>query len=304
MNIQFALSAFFFSITLVAQQNDTLKIKASDPTQLYTFVEGYAGLNFIAYPNGLPEIDTWQFGFRGNWAMKKFRIGVDLSASNNSTQNRILDDIKIDLGYQVHNNTGIYNTTLINVGFTSPTIDDGSLFPYNDLSMAVYPNTSTFYKIHVNYRGAVKISDKFAFYPGVEWFTKKNNPDALYIFFDQDSSYSRSTVFSTGWKFSGTLSYDINPKNFVQIYAAWSTENWEAKYGSIPEQDAYFSGFSEKRWMAHVNYQHAFTPYAQAYAKLLYHDYRFDDGDPRTDSYEGLVSRLYSFQLGFIYFLH
>jgi len=298
MKIILALIALFSCAALSAQTSDSVKIKASDPTQLYTFVEGYGGLNFIGYNNGLPEIDTWQFGFRGNWAMKKFRMGVDLSASNNSTANRVLDDVLIDMGYQIHNNTGIYNATVINAGFISPSQND-----LWDSETFVYPKNSMFATYYFNYLGAIKISEKLAFYPGVEWFSRKNDTRTTYIYFGQDSSYSRSTIFSQGWKFSGTISYDINAKNFMQLYAARSTENWDAKYGSIPAEDAYLSAITEKRWHINVKYQHAFSPYSQLYLKLLYNDYLIDDGDYAADGIQGSVARLYSFQLGFTYFL-
>lgn len=247
-----AILVLFFTFSLSAQNADSVKIKASDPTQLYTFVEGYGGLNFLKVDygqSGLPGIDTWQFGFRGNWGIKKFRIGVDLSASNNSTENRVFDDIEINAGYQIHNNSGFYNSTVINAGFISPSQDD-----LWDLESQVYPKNSIFNTYYFNYVGALKLSEKFALYPAIEWFNRKNNPDALYIYFDQDSSYSRSTIFSQGWKFSGIVSYDINPRNFLQLYVAWSTENWDAKYGSIEAQDQYLSSISEKRWSVNAKY--------------------------------------------------
>jgi len=297
MKILFVLSALFLTLALSAQQTDSVKIKASDPTQIYTFVEGYGGLNFIGYNNAFPEIDTWQFGFRGNWEIKKFRLGVDLSASNNSTENRVLDDIQIDAGYQIHNNSGLYNSTVINAGFISPSQED--LF---DLDYYVYPKNSSFNTYFLNYVGALKFSEKLAFYPGIEWFNRKNNPDAYYIY--PDSSYIRSTIFSQGWKYSGILSYDINSKNFLQLGAAWSIENWEAKYGSIEAQDNYLSSISVTRWSANLKYQHAFSPFTQAYVKLLYNDFIMTDADYNDNAIRGVVARLYSFQLGFIYFLH
>lgn len=301
MKIHFTLSVLLLSVSLLAQQKDTVLIKASDPTQIYTFVEGYAGLNFfVSFSEQIPiDVDTWQFGFRGNWAMKKFRMGVDLSASNNSTANRILDDIQIDMGYQIHNNSGLYNATIINAGFISPSQDD-----LWDIGVHIYPKNSIFNTYYFNYLGAIKFSEKLALYPGIEWFNRRNDPNTTYIYFDQDSSYSGSTITSQGWKFSGTFSFDINTKNFLQLFAARSIEQWNAKYGSIPAENEYLSSISEKRWHINLKYQHAFSPYSQVYLKLLYNDYLIDDGDYYSDGIRGNVERLYSFQLGFIYFLH
>jgi hypothetical protein len=249
------------------------------------------------------DIDTWQFGFRGSWAIKRFLVGIELSSSNNVGIQYVFDDIHIHTAYQVHNNTGFYNATVLRAGYTSPSVEVpfiGSYLYFRDY--AVYPNNSIFSKYYFTYQGALKFSEKFSIYPEVQYSRRTLFESYVTIF--PDSSYEQSRIESDGWTFSGTFSYDINPKNFLQLYVGWTTEKWNAKYGKDLEEEAYLSGISEKRWSANLKYQYAFTSYAQAYFKLLYHDYRFDDEDPRTDALVGTKSRLYSLQLGFIYFLH
>jgi hypothetical protein len=300
MKIILAFFALFSFAAISAQTSDSVKIKASDPTQLYTFVNVYGGLNFIEFnygQAGWPEIDTWEFGFRGNWAIKKFRIGVYLPASNNSTENRVFDDIMIDAGYQLHNNSGFYNATVINAGFSSPT--------YDELFGNVYPNSSSFSKYFFNYVGALKLTNKLSFYPGIEWFKRTYGYYYTRYFYDRNSGVidtiiSGPSVTSMGWKFSGIFSYDFNARNFVQFYASWSTENWNAMYGSSENLNAYLSSIVEQRLHISGKYQYAFSPYSQIYLQLLYNGYSMPE---TTKNYPVEVS-LYSFQLGYIFFLH
>jgi len=303
MKIILAFFASFSFAAISAQTSDSVKIKASDPTQLYTFVNVYGGLNFIQVnygQAGWPEIDTWEFGFRGNWAIKKFRIGVYLPASNNSAENRVFDDITIDAGYQLHNNSGFYNATVINAGFTSPTQDE--LF---DKEYAVYPNSSSFSKYYFNYVGALKLTSKLSFYPGIEWFKRTYGYYNPRYFYNPstgvvDTIRSGSSVTSKGWKFSGMLSYDFNARNFIQAYASWSTENWNAKYGSSENLNAFLSLVKEQRLHISAKYQFAFSQYSQIYLSLLYNGYSMPE--PATNYLYKI--NLYSFQLGYVYFLH
>ena len=144
-----AISVLFFAFSLSAQNADSLKIKASDPTQIYTFVEANAGISFLGqkFPG---DFDTWEAGFRGTWGIKKFRIGVHLPVSSNQSSFEVFDDITLDAGFQIHNNSGIYNTTVIGAGFVSPSQDD-AIYPliwFQDL--AIYPNSSSLNKFYFN----------------------------------------------------------------------------------------------------------------------------------------------------------
>jgi hypothetical protein len=303
MKILLILQALFLTLAISAQQTDSLKIKASDPTQLYTFVEGYGGLNFLSMGNTGLDIDTWQFGFRGSWAIKRFLIGIELSSSNNVGIQYVFDDIHIHTAYQVHNNTGLYNATVLRAGYTSPSVEVpfiGSYLYFRDY--AVYPNNSIFSKYYFTYQGALKFSEKFSIYPEVQYSRRTLFESYVTIF--PDSSYEQSRIESNGWTFSGTFSYDINPNNFLQLYVSWSVDNWTGKYGSSPEENDLLSTISENRFAVNLKYQHAFTPFSQAYIKLLYHDYLLKGENLGFEIDQSPTQRLYSFQLGFIYFLH
>ena len=93
----FAILILFFAFSLSAQNAESVKIKASDPSQIYTFVEAYAGLNFLGQSPTSAGLDTWEAGFRGTWGIKKFRIGVHLPASNNQSNFEVFDDITLDV---------------------------------------------------------------------------------------------------------------------------------------------------------------------------------------------------------------
>ncbi len=301
MKIAPAILILFFSANLVAQNSDSLRIKASDPTQIFTFVEGYGGFKFLGNSGAAPTmLDTWEVGFRGFWGIKKFKLGVYLPMSNNTGYNRILDDISIHAGYQIHNNTGLYNATVINVGFVSPSHPDiyDHIKPLDDIM--VYPNSSAFYKIYVGYVGALKFSEKVSLYPGLEWSQRTYSNETSSYFPNAGSDFS--SIFTDAVKFSGMISYDFAPKNFVQLYLGWSVEKWEGKYGS-PEWNEYLSGITQRRVEGNLKYQYAITPAAQAYFNLRYNNLRFEDGYARMTSSGGGLKQLMSLQLGFIYFL-
>src|SRR5690606_34514606 len=115
------------------------------------------------------SLDTWEAAFRGQWAVKKFRLGVLLPASNNTSNFRVFDDITLDAGYQIHNNSGIYNATVIGAGFVSPAKTALDPYSFEFEVVRIYPNVSNFNKYYFNYLGAIKFSEKLAFYLGLEW---------------------------------------------------------------------------------------------------------------------------------------
>ncbi len=288
--------------TLLSRAQDSANaiIKASDPTQIYTFVEAYAGLNFLSKQEGVQGLDTWQAGFKGTWGIKKFKIGVHLPASNNQSNFEVFDDITLDAGYQIHNNSGVYNATVIGAGFVSPSQGDYNLPSIYFAHLSVYPYSSSLNKYYFNYLGAIKISKKFSFYPGIEWFQRSNTEQTSY-FSLIDSTYSLTpAIFSNGFKFSGLFSYDINPKSFLQFYGSWSTESWEGKYGS-EELNAFYNEVWEKRFSMFLKYQYAITNYSQLFLVLSYYNYSSSLTDDISDYHQ---PNLYSLQLGFTYFLH
>ena len=298
MKTVLALSALFLSLSLSAQNADSVKIKASDPTQIYTFVEANAGISFLGqkFPG---DFDTWEAGFRGTWGIKKFRIGVHLPVSSNQSSFEVFDDITLDAGFQIHNNSGIYNTTVIGAGFVSPSQDD-AIYPliwFQDL--AIYPYSSSLNKFYFNYLGALTITEKLHFYPGIEWYQRSNLQQSTFVLTDS-IVYTTPSIFAYGFKFSGTLSYDFNPKNFLQLYSAWSSENWEGKYGD-PELNTFYSDIVEKRFTMSLKYQYAITNYSQTFVKVSFNKYSSSIFDIDNDYQE---PNLFSFQLGFTYFLH
>jgi hypothetical protein len=302
MKIATAILLLFLSAKLSAQKTDSLEIDASDPTQFYSFVEGYGGFNFLGQNNLAPYLDTWELGFRGSWAIKKFRLGVYFPMSNNTGYNRVFDDISADAGYQIHNNTGLYNASVINAGFVSPShpsifFDIAAIYDY-----AVYPNSSGFLKYYFNYVGALKFSQKWSFYPGVEWFQRKSLDQSSV--FTRTNTYYAPRVTTNGLKLFGTVSYTPTKRSFLQFYAAWSTENWEASFGEDDEFVAYLSQINEVRVSLSAKYQYAITPAAQVYAKVQYNDLLFNDGIARTASMGGVLKQVYGLHLGFTYFLH
>lgn len=301
MKILTTFFAFALAISTFAQSSQERAIQASDPTQVYTFVEGYAGLNFLSNsPTSYGGLDTWEAGFRGTWGIKKFRIGVHLPASNNQTNFRVFDDITLDAGYQIHNNSGIYNATVIGAGFVSPSQDFSlNTIQYYQQQMLVYPYSSNLNKYYFNYLGALKFTEKFSLYPGVEWFQRSKTDQASYQ--TSDTSYSLTpAIYSFGFKFSLIASYDFNAKNFLQIGAAYSTEDWQGKYGDEP-LNAFYSNISEQRLHLYLKYQYAISPFSQVYAKASYYTYSSNLIEA-SDYYQ--QPHLYGIQLGFTYFLH
>ncbi len=300
MKTVLALSALFLTLALSAQTSDSVKIKASDPTQLYTFVEAYGGYNVTgSWEYGLGA-DIWEAGFRGNWAIKNVRIGVFLPTSYQDSYNYSwgLDDIAFDAGYQLHNNSGLYNSTLIIVGYSFGAEDNFFRMYDTDSRQTAQANRSCFNTFFINYVGAIKVSDKLAFYPGVEWFHRSYTK--LSVGYVKDSTYLNSYIHTSGFKFSGTVSYDFNPKNFVQFYAGWSFENWNGANGQTSELDDYYSGISQKRLNMNIKYQHAFNAHAQGYVKLIYGNYSFDQP---SEQWYWVEPNLVGLQLGFTYFL-
>lgn len=297
------IQALILTLALSAQQTDSLRIKASDPTQLYTFVEGYGGLNFVGNNNSAPTaLDTWELGFRGNWAIKeKFKIGVYLPMSNNTGLPRVFDDISVDLAYQIHNNSGIYNATVIGAGFTSPSQYDlyFEINPQTDI--ALYPNSSSFYRLYINYTGALQVSEKLAVYPGIEYFKRIYYHDPGIALPRPPQDYSR--VDANGFRFSSMVSFQLNAKSFLQGNFSYATETWNGKWGAELWNE-YLSGVSQQRLSGFIKYQYAITPSAQAYANVQYNNLDFNDGLARTASMGGGLKQLLGLQLGFIYYIH
>jgi hypothetical protein len=184
------------------------------------------------------------------------------------------------------------------VGYSFGSEDDFFRMYDADSRQTAHANRSCFNTFFINYVGAIKVSDKLAFYPSVEWFHRSYTK--LSVGYVKDSTYVNSFIYTTGLKFSGTVSYDFNTKNFVQFYAGWSFENWTGANGQSSELDDFYSGITQKRLNMNVKYQHAFNPNAQGYVKLLYGMYSFDY--PGEDWY-WVEPNLVGLQLGFTYFL-
>ncbi len=299
MKIAYSLVALLLSFSVFSQNADFLKMKASDPTQIYTSVEGFGGYHVAgSWEHGLGTA-VLETGFRGNWGIKRFRIGVLLPTSNVSRETWGLDDVAVDAGYQLHNNSGFYNSTVINVGYSFGAEDNFFAIYDDDKCQTAFANRSCFNTFHVNYVGAIKFSDKLAFYPGVEWFKRSNTK--FNVGYVRDSTYGNSDIYTNGLKFSGTVSYDFNAKNFVQLYAAWSFENWNGENGASTELDGFYNGISQKRFNINVKYQHAFGVHAQGYVNLLYKNYSFN---LQEESQYCVYPSLIGLQLGVIYYLH
>ena len=149
MKSALVFSALFLSLVLSAQHADSIKIKASDPTQLYTFVEGYGGYNVAGtWQYGLYS-DIWEAGFRGNWVIKNFRLGVFLPLSNVYQETLGLNDVSIDAGYQIHNNSGFYNSTLLNAGYSFGAEDNFFAIYDKHVGRYAFSNRSCFNKFYI-----------------------------------------------------------------------------------------------------------------------------------------------------------
>ena len=289
----FTLLSFAISSPVFSQENTVTPLRASDPTQPFTSIDFNAGLNFTHFGSMSEnsELDSWEFGLKGDFAIKNFGLGVFLSSSNNGQLNQLINDVKLDFKYQIHKNSGFYSSSLIKIGLSSPTfpeMDDLNLFnPYD--------NATDFLEINMTYTGALRLKPNLSFYPTFEIYhrSKENS----YIYVNLDSVYFAPDITQNGIRLGGMLAYDWK-NSFIQLGSGWSTGNWDFKNGSIAEDNN--QEYSDQTWFVRLKYQYAISDYSQVYLSFYTKNFALKNGNEVDPIRFGLTN----LSIGFKHFLN
>jgi hypothetical protein len=285
-----AAASVIFALSLNAfSQNNSAEttIKASDPTQLYSTLAVDGGINMIDY-----DADNWEFGFGAAVAVKsKFRFSFFAPISNIALGPSLFTSVNLDAACQIHNNSGLYNSSVITVGLSTPVFDDFFMARTNNF---LY---TTSHELRIAYTGGLRFSDKLALFPQVEVFRKFSDVSESYINMITGNTQNGPKLTHLGLRTGFSFSYDFNHKNFVQLRATYSRSGWEEENTF----DAILNGnnFRTDQYDFTFIYQHAFTPNSQIFLQL-YQQLRNIENNGNTFQ----DCNLSGFKLGFIYFLN
>ncbi len=280
------LSAIFTSSLWAQNQPTEPRIKASDPTLLYTQLNVSGGIDFIDYAP-----DHWTFNFGGTWAIKeKFSFAFQAPISNNAVGPSLFENISLNAAYQIHNNSGIFNSSLLRVGLTTPVTDDSRI------GLIAQPFSTT-YEFRVGYTAGIKVNEKLSLFPRLTYYRRFG--EVRETFMQDDGTVALGPVLSHQGLRSGlTLSYDFNAKNFVQLGFLYSQGVWDEKRNINDLFNA--TGNVVQDYNLTLRYQHAFTPHSQIFLEL---HQQFRTLNPKRTQFLKSTRNLAGFSLGYSYFL-
>lgn len=269
----------------VPSSSSTTVIRASDPTQLYTTISINGGINFIDN-----EPDNWEFGFSGAIAIKeKLQFSFFAPITNKSLESSLFSNVHLNAAYQLHNNSGIYNSSIITFGLKTPIFDD---FLLNGINESV---SSTSYELSMGYTGGVRLNKKLTLFPHVEYYRKSVLMRGT--FFDQSTGalVSFPNIQHNGWRTQLTLSADFNEKNFIQLIGNYNF----GQYSNEPTSESLinYNRFTSNQFLLKVRYQHAFTPSSQLFIEA------FKGINEINNSQNVFRENLSGFKVGYLYFI-
>ncbi len=217
--------------TTWAQDPSSIRLLASDPTQIYTHLDLNGGITF-ADSYGLFEPESWQFSLNGNFAIKKLLVGFYLPVTNVGNNQSALGDIDLYLGYQIFNSRNTFKSSLLKVGVIFPTSHEGDYVNF-------FPEPSGFFNYYLNYTASFRFNRKFGLYPnlGANYYKSVIQPTHI----PNSGPIQYPSEFTQLAMLGGiTASYDFNRKNFLQIggkfeSGTWKTEDESTALGSDKE---------------------------------------------------------------------
>lgn len=269
----------------LSAQNPAPRIKASDPTLLLTQVNFSAGINFNDYS---PEV--WEFNFGGTWAIKdKFSFGFTAPITNNALSPSIFERLELNAAYQIHYNTGLFNSSLISIGLTSPITDDYFIRyirgPY-----------SASYEFRASYTAGIKISEKLSFYPHLEYYRRLGDSREYTV--NQSGQFQSGLVLNhQGLRTGAIMSYDFNRKNFIQLGVTYCRGRYNQN--NVPEGIYDHTGITLDRYDLRFRYQYAFKAHSQIFLELNQQFHTISPGDDDWQTNRNLSN----FFIGYSYFL-
>lgn len=277
--------AVLFTGNLAAQDSE-LRIRPSDPTLLYTQLNTSGGIDFSNY-----EPDHWQFSFGGTWAIKE-RFGFSFKApiSNIATGPSLFENISFDASYQIHKNTGLFNSSLLSIGVTTPTSEDYYLRFIRD------PYSSS-HEFRVNYTAGLKLSKKIRLFPQLQYFQRSGEVRVGYVDLQTGQVTYGPKLSHQGFRAGLTASYDFNDKSFLQLGMQYSQGSWAEEGGM--RQLWGVSDNTIQSFDLRLRYQYALRPQSQIFLEI---HQQFDSVNSsnrnwnRKGNYAG-------FNIGYTYFL-
>lgn len=255
-----ALFAFCFCIALYAQNTDTTATpRVEDPTQIFTYVDFSAGINFVNGSYGI-EPNNWALNYRAVLGSKRFRTGFTLPFSNFANTNTGLGDIGIDFGYKLHQSTGIYTATTLNAGVFFPT-------SYNDYS-SNWDTTSLgqdrpFFTFFANYTSSLKMNNAFYLYPKIEIYKRTHIAQTTMLL---NNPYIAPNITQSGFRFELGASYRFNAKHFLYGYVQYQPERWAIVENGFAYRGPSTYNINRINWG--LRYQFNLNPQNQMYLRL------------------------------------
>jgi hypothetical protein len=273
---------FFMNPIFGQDLNELKEIKASEITQPYTSIDVYGSLYRIY--NFKDEIRNYysqsaELGFRGDFAIKKFALSVRLFTLLKEGQNKVIDDVKLDFSYQIHTNTGFYNSTLITVGMVAPSLSNSDQLIY---FANPHENSSEFLELNMSYMSRLKFNSKYSLYPNIEFYRRiKNNRPYFSIY--SNGLETRPAIYQTGVRVSGTISYD-RKRSFYQLSSGATIGQWEAekRYSELNYND-----LSDRSWYFRLKYQTEITQQSQLYLVINLKKHALITSDDAQANYFG-----------------
>lgn len=253
-NFLMLIAGLLLTLQTTAQDSE-LKIKASDPTLLYTQIQASGGIHFI---DNAPEY--WQFNLGGTWAIKKkFSLSIQAPISNNAFGPSLFENLRLDAAYQIHHNPGFFKSSLVCLGITTPATDDYYLRFIRD------PYSSS-YAFRASYTAGLGVSEKLSLYPKLEYYRRfgevrvgQYNPSTGEVEYSPKLSHQ-------GFRIGVTLSYDFYEKNFLQLGLSYAQGSWQEELGFDELFSVHDNTFQSLD--LRLRYQYAIRPQSQIFLEV------------------------------------
>ncbi len=228
-----------------------------------------------------------EFRLGGAFAIKeKFRVSILITYSNQIISPSLFPQVRLNAAYQVHNNSGVYNTSLITIGLNTPTLED--VFMRN----IVQYNIATSFEFNVGYVGAIRLNKRWGLFPNVEYYYQSANTRAIFV----GATTPAQNLTHQGIRAKLTMGYDLNAKNFVQLTAGGNFGSYWQVAGTESTID--FGTLTNSAFLYNFRFQHGFTRTSQVFIEFQQRFNRFNDAPKILRNQNTAALRM-----GFLYFL-
>lgn len=267
------------SASIYAQEKQIPASQLADPTALYSSIDLRSGLYFRSesYTPTAYDLAGWELNLKADFLiLENLRLSLALPMSNRNVNLSFYDNLSLDIGYQIHENNGLFKSSLIELGVTSPVSDDGLI-----------QTSGKSWELRGAYTASLRPARNWGFYPSIQVYRKTlsnlingrvGSPSSGYPPDVFDPHFIKSLT-RTGIRTAIHGSHEFSNKSFLQFGMGYEGGRWSAV--SEYQGDAeFFESIVENSYRVDFKQQFSIANKHQLYLSWsgYWRNYNYDGG--------------------------